>query len=72
MGNGAIIRRSATLTVGQLRDHLAKMNKDMPIVIETAPGFKMNIRAASDPGASDLPILVLTSSDDYSATSVGM
>jgi hypothetical protein len=72
LGNGAIFRRSATLTVGQLRDHLANMNEDTPIVFEVSPGSKMNIHSASNPSASDLPILVLGGSNDYTATSVGM
>lgn len=72
MGNGSISRRSATITVGQLREHLKNMNEETPIVIEGVDGKKFNLRAASDPKASDLPLVVLLASDDYSATAVGM
>lgn len=70
-GNGAIIRQQATITVQQLRDHLKGLNDDTKIVIELPDGRRMNLKAVSDPKATDVPFVIIAAADDYSLTSLG-
>lgn len=70
-GSGALARRQVTITVGELREHLRRMNDDTKIVLETADGKRLNIRRVSNPKEDDVPFVVITGADDYTPTALG-